>query len=1576
VTDFNQSVTIVMDSDKNLIARFADPEADNDGDGSPASLDCNDNDPDIRPGAPEYCDGVDSNCNGMDDEPCTGDDEDRDGDGYSTNQGDCNDNPNDDLAPTIHPGAYDVPGDGIDQDCYDGDRPVQEDEYTCVVPDETPLETQIKAAAPLVMFLIDDSGSMDFEVMTDEPDGDFEGNKYLYPYDWGDSLYYPSSWFMDSYERRKWRSQWVGVNRMYFNPDVEYTPWPRWNTMSTTYGSPGFNADPDDPRMNPVNSRTLSMSRTFFAVDAVSVANQTVTVTKIENDTDRKVVADAMLLVNIYNQYDWYLVDDSSSSGDGIDGFYVEPLNDWGTYTDYGDTGPYGDTCRTNYNDGRAATWYFKVPGGTYNVYAHIPNAGEDMTREVQYTIAHNGQVHDYGDFTGTAGETFDQHAHAGAWHQIGNNLVFHSTAVDRVYIPVAHYFTMVGSEIYLVVVDDQHDGNVNGFTYYRFDDSDGDERVDDLELTNVTGSEPASIRPDGTYAEVRQNFANWFSFYRKREYTAKAAISQVVEEIDNAKVGMAVLNNRSDYNHPVVPIDMDNEDQTALFLNWLYSINSYGGTPLRRGLQDVGQYFDQNATYDGGNDGEVDSVSPWADEDAGGGCQRAFVIAMTDGYYNDEWDDIESPLRGSDDDADGSNRLGQDSDYDQGVFAGLNPSSYQTTLADIAMYYYENDLVPTLTNKVFSYDFDMAPHQHMVTYGVAFGVTGTVDPSAYPNCLPKCDPNDKNEAPCPELVCPTWPIPVQETKTVIDDLYHATVNGRGGFFSAGDPEQLKRSLVSIFEDIDESTASGSSVAVNAQELQGDSALYQAIYVSGDWTGDVKAKPLDPDTGLVVQETDENDDLVDKVLWSAAEQIKPSTWSSRKILTFKDDTKEGVVFTYDALSSAQKALLDSDPDIAAAMVDYLKGDTSQEERNMGIFRDRLSILGDIVHASPLPYRWDTDLPGVIFVGANDGMLHVLDELTGNERFAYVPNLVFANLKELTIDPYVHKYFVDNEPYVAKLGSFGSTILVGGLGRGGRGYYCLDIGSVSNPALDAELNVNSIVKWEYPVNSDPENKAVDPDMGYSFSQAYIVNSAAGWVVIFGNGYDSANGEAVLYAIPINSDGSYANPLNPVRKIHTGKGDSDPNCNGLSTPALVDVDLDGSVDFAYAGDLLGNMWKFDLRDANVNNWAPAYNSAADQSGTWEPIFQAKNASEFRQPITTRPEVMRHCVRGQDGYIVLFGTGRFLGLNDFAGASAVQSIYGIWDWGEAWENLNSSFYSEAKRNPVDKYLGAFDENRQLTNLVGNTNIPETDQTIYLLDLTDVAVGDTVRIGSRTFTAAYLTDEDEYKFYNAAGLQEVISATLANVSVEATAHQVILRSNPPGDTLSIVTSGGITVEPIDLKVSLLNQGIIYNQNDYIVLSDNPIDWFDPSNGTGQHVGWYFDLPGYSERLINNVILRGGILYTIPTKPSDSPCEAGGTSIIYALNACSGGRSTQAVFDIDGDFRVNNADLINIGTPDNPMWVAPTGLRRSELLYTPSILTIPGTGTDALHFSQSGGNLQTEIAITEKLGFLYWRTW
>jgi type IV pilus assembly protein PilY1 len=158
----------------------------------------------------------------------------------------------------------------------------------------------------------------------------------------------------------------------------------------------------------------------------------------------------------------------------------------------------------------------------------------------------------------------------------------------------------------------------------------------------------------------------------------------------------------------------------------------------------------------------------------------------------------------------------------------------------------------------------------------------------------------------------------------------------------------------------------------------------------------------------------------------------------------------------------------------------LRGDTTQEEQNGGTLRSRFYILGDIVHSSPV-FKND-----VLYAGANDGMLHAFNADSGEELFAYVPNLVFSNLKSLTSTSSGHKYFVDLTPTVSDVDLSGiTTLLIGGLGRGGRGYYALDVSGISpisGTVPTTENDLADMVLWEYPNVNTPNDQIAD--MGYS------------------------------------------------------------------------------------------------------------------------------------------------------------------------------------------------------------------------------------------------------------------------------------------------------------------------------------------------------------------------------------------------------------------------------------------------------------------------------------------------------------
>ncbi|MCG8641588.1 MAG: hypothetical protein MI862_17795, partial [Desulfobacterales bacterium] len=1312
------------------------------------------------------------------------------------------------------------------------------------------------------------------------------------------------------------------------------------------------------------------------------------------------------------------------------------------------------------FDGGRAVFTPNITAGGAYQVYAWW-NCFTDRDENAKITINHNGgptvlfknqrssvvtnnepgvsgEWIDLGSYNfdeGSGGSvTIERHDGSTGGSTVADAVKFvpdSGLMTEEVSIKNAHYYTwhdengngaVDNLEIYLVTWEDtDSDNRLDLRKYYQVDDKDGDDIIEMGELRSLSynrnnqGSDgvPDAVQSkifneeDGSFEfktddQDLQSFANWYSYYRRRELTAKAAVAKSVLDLDWVYAGFYTIN--SGVRQPVLPINVESDaividnkdsgftvsgtwkesgaeshgkeynnsslysytgtakwtpylpaagtynvyawwgyagnrtttaqytihhggtdstvvkshdevteafkwqllgtysfdegsggyvtvqnigssgkvasadairfekttggvsvDETNRLLDQLYGINSNSGTPLRTALRNVGRYYDQ----DDSNDGNLGS-SPFKTEDEGGACQQAFTILMTDGYYNGS-----NPGVGN---QDGS----AESPY---------RDSYSDTLADIAFQYYNTDLSDSLPDSLPTNVYDKNRAQHMVTYSVSFGVTGSIDPTDMDNDG-KIDSPTYEEDPYflnEKTPHPTWPDPTAGDAEKIDDLWHAAVNGRGEFFSAEDPDELVSSLNSVFENLTSRIASGASVSVNGNELSTGSTLYQSTYISGDWVGDVIAYPIDPITGEIKKEAGD-------ILWKASDRLQNQDWDTgRRLVTF-NGTNDILPFRYDNLTSAQKTALHVTEATARDMVDYLRG------KEVSGFRPRTQKLGDIIHSAPLLVVGDSrdnngddivdedgEENGIIFAGGNDGILHAFDAETGDELFGYIPHLVFDNLKELAAMDYTHKFYVDATPFArtVTINSADKVLLAGGLKKGGKGYYCLDITNVlyqdSDAFSETELATPShtdgiSVLWEYPQLDTPLETESDgsdgfDDIGYSFSdifiaETYAANNSPGnhnWAAFFGNGYNSINGSAVLYIL-----NAYTGEL--IRKIDTMATGN----NGLSTPALIDYNSDGKIDVAYAGDLLGNMWKFDLTDSNPALWKVAFSYS---DGRPAPLFSAAT-----QPITSAPDVMFHSEVDFDDdadkpeLMVLFATGKFLGETD-RGDLSQQSIYGIWDSGfplGEWDRVSQTL----SERPGAK----------------------------LLEQTEV----------------------DFRFFNPFYLRTL--------------------SDHEADWVALTDTGGVE--------------------------------------SGTHIGWFFDLPmdldkdgtRDGERVIQDVMIRDGKLILITFTPDQSPCTGGGISMVMEMDAADGSRLTDPQFDINGTRTVDKSDLIEIeiDDPDKPgekikIWVPPTGITYNGILQRPIIVTMPDRITEMKIFSSSAGTTEQLFERTEG-GFYYWQ--
>lgn len=751
---------------------------------------------------------------------------------------------------------------------------------------------------------------------------------------------------------------------------------------------------------------------------------------------------------------------------------------------------------------------------------------------------------------------------------------------------------------------------------------------------------------PGGT--DERQNFANWYSFYRTRNLLTVSAASRALQNIPAGKIRLAwqALSTCNSFGTSCKGWDnvsYDNRIRSyegshrSSFYKWLFRLPARGATPLRSALMRAGEYFMTSGLRSPyAADPQVTAYPEYS-------CRPNFSILMTDGIWNSD-----SITIGNTDQT--NITLPDGKPYTPRAPYQDNNSN---SLADIAFYYWARDLRPDLENNLVPYlpdrarsaeqqywspKNDPASWQHMVTYTVGLGLTGFLG----------SDWNgDTHEGPFYSALLAgtrSWPSTAPNASPGnVYDLWHAAINSRGRFFSAEDPQALIAALQATLNRVLERVSSASALATNSTRLTTDTVIYQARFNSTDWSGQLLAIPLNSDGSS------------SSPLWDAADRIPPA--ANRNIKTWNGTS--GIDFNWSSLNQEQRSVLGNDPTI----LHYLRGESSLEQRHGGPYRNREKLLGDIVNSDPVfvgNQNFGYDLlpapegptyrdyvgskaskPKMIYVGANDGMLHGFDASTGVERLAYIPNVVMPNLALLTSPSYAHRYYVDGSPWVgdAYLNGAWRTLLIGSTGAGGKAIFALD---VSNPTAFGAADV----LWEF----------THPDLGYTIGQPMIARLNNGrWAAVFGNGYASSSSNAKLFLVYL--DANAQDGWQEGTDYLVLDTDSSTN-NGLSSPTLYDHNGDRIVDYIYAGDLQGNVWKFDLSHNSPHLWKVAH-SLGNRS---IPFFTARNPSGQRQPITSAIEIGPP-PPGKLGVMLYFGTGRFFAVGDNT-STEVQSFYALWD------------------------------------------------------------------------------------------------------------------------------------------------------------------------------------------------------------------------------------------------------------------------------------------------------------------------
>ena len=533
--------------------------------------------------------------------------------------------------------------------------------------------------------------------------------------------------------------------------------------------------------------------------------------------------------------------------------------------------------------------------------------------------------------------------------------------------------------------------------------------------------------------------------------------------------------------------------------------------------------------------------------------CEKLFTVLVTDGLPTK---DLNIPDYLKDYDQDGQDP-GNCTSLGTGYANSMDCSGY---LDDVTTYLFQNDLRP-----------DLPGFQNAPTYVIAVDI----------------------DAPL---------------------LRAAAEKGGGEYFTVDNPAGLNSALASAFDLIAAQMGASASVSVVSAEDRTQNRLYRARFESQTWRGFIESFALPYRPGAAP-------------LWEAGQLLQSRSASSRTVFTSTTGTNKADFTTANA-ATLQSLLGAVDATEAASLIDYVRGGAVAGTRDRDGWK-----LGDVVDAAPLmvgkPAGWRPNLDysafraanasrdEVLYVAANDGMLHCFDGATGNERWAYVPRSVLPRLRRLADPAYCHEYFLNMTPvaYDVKIAGVWKTMLVGGLERGGSGLFALD---VTDPDA-ADMSV----MWDRDISG----------LKGSWNPPTLVHSRAhnGHVLAVGTGLDAATASSGLLVLDPASGSTLA-----TFAFGTAVAG-----NKMTRATAIDLDFDGWDDRLYVGDLAGRLWRVDV---STNPWTVTL------------LF------DCGQPISAQP-VLTLDALGR--VMVFFGTGRYLTDSDLS-STAQQAFYAIVDDG----------------------------------------------------------------------------------------------------------------------------------------------------------------------------------------------------------------------------------------------------------------------------------------------------------------------